>query len=133
VGGDAHLVLVNRGFINGRMDVVKSVLEKQKSKDVTIEGVLRDPRQQRYFMPDNQYDKRVWMYEDLATLEKELSKPVLPLVIEETTACKDCSMIRSDGRVRLRNDHLGYAITWFSLTFIGLVMFAIYHRKKTDD
>ena len=28
----------------------------------------------------------------------------------------------------LRNDHLGYAITWFSVMLIGLVMFAIYHR-----
>ncbi len=128
--GEPRIVLVNRGFINGRMEVVRQVLEKQKNSDVTIEGVLRDPRERRYFMPENQYDKRIWMYEDLATLEKETAKPVLPLVIEETTACKDCEMIRSDGRVRLRNDHLGYAITWFSLTIIGLVMFAIYHRRK---
>jgi len=133
IDGEPRLVLVNRGFINGRMETVKAVLEKQQSKEVRIEGVLRDPRVRRYFMPENQYDKRIWMYEDLVTLEKETGKPVLPLVIEETTACKDCEMIRSDGRVRLRNDHLGYAITWFSLTIIGLVMFAIYHRKKTND
>jgi cytochrome oxidase assembly protein ShyY1 len=28
----------------------------------------------------------------------------------------------------MRNDHLGYAITWFSLALVGLVMFAFYQR-----
>jgi surfeit locus 1 family protein len=32
-------------------------------------------------------------------------------------------------RVRLRNDHLQYAITWFSLAGALLVIYFIYHRR----
>jgi cytochrome oxidase assembly protein ShyY1 len=33
-------------------------------------------------------------------------------------------------KVRLRNDHLQYAITWYSLAGVLVVMFAIWARRQ---
>lgn len=124
---ETRYVLVHRGFINGKIEAVKAALPKEE-RITRIEGVLRGARQKRLFMPENQPEKRLWMTEDLPALAAELKAEVLPLVIEETTPCNECGMERSDGNISLRNDHFGYAITWFSLAAVGLIMFAFYHR-----
>ena len=38
-------------------------------------------------------------------------------------------------KVRLRNEHLGYAITWYGLAVVVIVMFAfwLYARRKARD
>jgi surfeit locus 1 family protein len=33
-------------------------------------------------------------------------------------------------RINFRNDHLQYAITWFALAMVLIVIFGIYHREK---
>ena len=36
-------------------------------------------------------------------------------------------------RVALRNDHLQYAITWYSLALALVVIYVLYHRKLEDE
>src|SRR6266704_2172297 len=36
-------------------------------------------------------------------------------------------------RVRLRNDHLQYAITWFGLAFVLVIMFAVWSSRQRRD
>ena len=36
-------------------------------------------------------------------------------------------------RVQLRNDHLQYAITWFGLAFVLVVMFAVWAWRQRRD
>ena len=33
-------------------------------------------------------------------------------------------------KLSLRNDHLGYAITWYALAAVLLIVFVVYHRKQ---
>jgi cytochrome oxidase assembly protein ShyY1 len=35
-------------------------------------------------------------------------------------------------KVRLRNDHLQYAMTWFSMAGVLLVMFVLWAKRRTD-
>lgn len=82
----------------------------------TVRGVLRLPREKRLFSPDNHPDSNVWFTEDLPQIERAINMSVAPLVLD------------TSGKPSFRNDHLGYAITWFSLAVIGLVMFMFYYR-----
>lgn len=96
--------------------------EPQTQAQASIEimqGILRPLRQRRMFSPDNQPARNLWFTEDLAPMQEATGLTLLPLVLE------------ADALPTLRNDHLGYALTWFALALAGIVMFLIYHREPT--
>ena len=122
--GDGRIILVNRGF---------SPLGKESKPEglVRVEGSLRPVREKRYFVPENMPEKNVWTHEDLNKIGELIGKTPLPLIVEAIgTQQKDIFPIPSDGKVIFRNDHLGYAFTWYALALTSLVMFAVYYRKK---
>jgi surfeit locus 1 family protein len=119
---DGRIVLVNRGFAPEGKEFPPEGVQ-------TIHGIIRPNRPHRTFMPDNRPDRNVWFYEDIPAMSAIVGEPVLPLLVEATgEAQKGVYPLPSDGKITLRNDHLNYAITWFLLGFIGLIMFAAYHR-----
>jgi surfeit locus 1 family protein len=121
---DGRIILVDRGF---------SPLGKETQPEglVTVEGMLRPLRQHRYFAPKNSPEKNIWSYEDLNEIEAFIGQRPLPLVVEATGKPeKNVFPIPNEGKVIFRNDHLGYAITWFALAITSLVMFGAYYRKK---
>ncbi len=84
----------------------------------TISGTLRPPHAKRLFSPANQPEKNLWFTEEVEVMEKATGLQLAPLVLD------------TNGVPRLRNDHLGYAITWFLLAAIGVGMFVLYYREK---
>ena len=64
-------------------------------------------------------------------MSKSIGHDVQPLVIEQVgKQLAGVYPMPNDGKIELRNDHLIYAITWFSLALIGIVMFGFYNRIK---
>lgn len=121
---DGRIVLIDRGF---------SPLGKESKPEgiVTVEGIFRPLRQKRYFAPENRPDKNVWSYEDIGQLTQYIGKEPLPLVLEATgIPQKDVYPIPNEGKFIFRNDHLGYAITWYGLAIVSVVMFVAYNYKK---
>jgi len=122
---DGRIILVNRGF--APKDMAKEPKGAQQ-----VYGVLRPMRGKRaFFIPDNQPQKNLWLYEDISAMSQQTKLTLLPLVVEATGAYeKNVYPIPSDGKIALRNDHLGYAITWFSLALVGIILFGIYYRER---
>ena len=121
---DGRIVLVNRGWSPRGKESAPLAVQQ-------VEGVIRPLREKRYFSPENQIDKNLWFYEDIQAMQKAADAPLLPFVVEQVGAApKDGYPIPGDGKIALRNDHLSYAITWFSLAIAGIIMFLLYHREK---
>ena len=119
---DGRIILVNRGFAPVGTEGAPENLQ-------TVRGIIRPNRPHRMFMPNNLPEKNVWFYEDIEEMSKIVGEPVLPLLVEATGESKKGEYpAPSNGKITLRNDHLNYAITWFLLSIIGLIMFAAYHR-----
>lgn len=126
VANDGRIILVNRGF---------SPVDKESKPEglQTIEGVIRPAREKRFFAPENVPEKNVWFYENIPTMKIATYLELTPLIVEQVGAEKKGEFpIPGDGKVNLRNDHFGYAITWFSTALIGLIMFGFYHRKTPE-
>ena len=123
---DGRVILVNRGHSpNNR--------ESKPEGVQTVEGIIRPLRPRRPFMPDNAPDKNLWFFEDIAGMSQATGLQITPVVVEQVgTPQKDVYPVPSNGKISLRNDHLNYAITWFSLAVISLIMFAAYHRQPTN-
>ncbi len=121
---DGRIILVNRGF--------SPLGEETKPVGVvTVPGMLRPLRTKRYFAPENNPEKNIWSYEDMDAIGETLGQKPLPLVVEAIGKYESgVYPIPNDGTVIFRNDHLGYAITWFGVAAISVVMFGAYYRKK---
>ncbi|MEQ1789379.1 MAG: SURF1 family protein [Rickettsiales bacterium] len=120
---DGRIIIVNRGF---------SPLNKESKPDglQTIEGIIRPARTKRFFAPENLPEKNVWFYENIPAMSTATNLSLSPLIVEQVGKSeKDTFPILNDGKIYMKNDHLGYAISWFSTAIIGLVMFGFYYRK----
>lgn len=119
---DGRIILVNRGFSPEHA-------ESQPQGVQTVQGIVRPARQKRMFSPGNRPDRNIWFYEDLPAMSAKSGLELTPLIVEATGPHeKDVWPMPNDGKVVMRNDHLQYAITWFALAIIAVIMFIAYHR-----
>lgn len=84
-----------------------------------IEGIARVPSSPTSFQPKNTPPTYFWI--DLPLLSKEVGLPLLPYYIV-TKESYGPDVYPTDPLPRLRNHHLQYAITWYSLAFILMSM-----------
>jgi surfeit locus 1 family protein len=86
---------------------------------IRIEGIVRSPSPPTYFQPLNKPPVYFWI--DLPALSQELRLPLLPYYLV-AKASHDPQILPTDPFPLPRNNHLEYAITWYSLAFALLTM-----------
>ncbi len=120
---DGRTILVNRGWAPSGRETHPEGLQ-------TVHGIIRPLRPKALFAPENRPDRNIWFYDNLPAMEDHTGLKLTPIIVQAVAPMeKGVYPIPSDGKIVLRNDHRNYAITWFSLAVIALVMFAFYHRK----
>ncbi|NCU71069.1 MAG: hypothetical protein EBV56_02860, partial [Candidatus Fonsibacter lacus] len=85
-------------------------------------------KEKNFFTPSNNIKEDFSYSVDMDNLKKSLSKNIYPfLIIQTTQSNKD--IIPNNYEVRLSNNHLQYAITWYGLALVTVIFF-LYYRKK---
>ena len=127
-------VLVNRGWVPQANKDPKTRASGQVSGTVSVTGIARGDAIKRMFPPDNPPATGFWMTYDTHAMGSHMGIGVpLPMVVEvsgDKTAPKSTLPRAGVTRINFRNDHLQYAITWFALAMVLIVIFGIYHREK---
>jgi surfeit locus 1 family protein len=134
---DGALLLVDRGFVPEALKDPAKRSEGQIPGEVQIEGRLRVPHERSpilSFLPDNRPEKDFWLTVDPAAMAKRKNLDnVLPFYVDAGPAPNPGGWPKGIGAVRIRNDHLQYAITWFSLAVALAVIYVLYHRHRTSE
>eukprot|EP00099_Drosophila_melanogaster_P015860 NP_524758.1 surfeit 1 [Drosophila melanogaster] len=108
------IVLVNRGWVSRKQVEPETRPLGQQQAEVELTAVVRKGEARPQFTPDHKGN--VYLYRDLARMCAATgAAPVfLDAVYDPQTAAH--APIGGQTRVTLRNDHLSYLVTWFSLS-----------------
>ena len=119
---DGRFLLVDRGWIPYAVKPTGGF--DRMSGEVTIKGLLRVP-QHFWGQPDNHPEKNEWYGVDLAAMATaDKIDGFLPYVLEtDAIPNSDALPIGGQMQVTLSNNHLQYALTWYGLAAILLLIY----------
>jgi surfeit locus 1 family protein len=121
-------VVVNRGFVPTRS--YPAITDA-----VDIVGVLRWPESGSAFVADHDAAGEVWMVRDPAAMAQfKRWGAVAPFYVEQEAPVPPGGLPHpAPLKVQLRNDHLQYAVTWYGLAAVLVVMFAIWAVRRRSE
>ena len=127
-------VVVNRGFVpEGRQDEVNRSAGPRTGA-VNMVGVMRWPQPRGAFSPDDEPARNLWFVRDpVAIASAKGWGEVAPFFIELESPQPPGGLPRAGVlNVNLRNEHLQYAVTWYGLAVVVVVMFAFWLRSRNQ-
>jgi surfeit locus 1 family protein len=127
-------VFINRGFIPAELKDPAKRAAGQIPGTVRVQGLLRLPPAERpaWFLPDNRPDLNYWFWVDLPAMSAaDGLDRVAPFYLDADATPNPGGWPKGGvTRLALPNDHLQYAITWFSLAVALLVIYVLFHRRN---
>ena len=126
---------VNAGFVPNTMqdrDVQdRAVARLITGQPVEMTGYVRFPEAAGTFTPDVEHAKRLWFARDQMAMAEALGwDKVAPFYIDLETPVPQSGIPKPGPlQVQLKDDHLQYAITWFTLAFAVAIAFAVWWRR----
>ncbi len=130
-----HMLLINRGWIPDKKEGIK--LDDLEG-EVELLGYLQQPLLPGWMTPDNVIDQKAWYYLDLEAMEEEIVKlkpkyanKLLPFyMISIETRHRDEFPKPIEVLTLVKNNHFGYALTWFFLAIALGIMYIFYIRQN---
>jgi surfeit locus 1 family protein len=126
------LVVINRGFVpEGRQDPATRAAG-EVSAPIKMVGAMRWPEPRGFFAPRDDPARNLWFVRDpLAIAAAKGWGDVAPFFIELEAPQPPGGLPHAGAlKVNLRNEHLQYAITWYGLAAVVVVMFAFWLRAR---
>ena len=118
-------VMVDRGFVP-----VGEGTQATLNTPVTVIGNLQWPNETDSFTPTPDIENNIWFARDVDAMAAALNAdPILIVAREVSFDDGDVTPFPVD-TARIPNDHLQYAITWFSLAAIWLAMSTYFLRRR---
>jgi cytochrome oxidase assembly protein ShyY1 len=128
-------IAVNAGFVPNTMqdrDVQdRAVARLITGKPVAMTGYIRFPDAGGMFTPNVEQDKRLWFARDHLAMAQAFGwNKVAPFYIDLESPVPPSGVPKPGPLdVQLRDDHMQYAITWFTLAAAVMIAFAVWMRR----
>ena len=129
VTANGRVWLINRGWVPQAQLEPATRPNSQPAGVVSVSGRARQPAPRSWMQPANNPARNQWFYVDLPAMAAATGQPhsVTTLYIE-ADANRDSSALPLGGAGQhdIPNNHLEYAITWFSLAGILTIIYAVF-------
>ena len=114
-------LLVDLGFIGLETDYDIDLIS-----DISLVGNLHWPDEVDSFTPEPDLENNIWFARDVERVASALqTEPILIILKDSTLKDKNIKPMPID-TTHIPNDHLQYAITWFSLAIIWALMSCLF-------
>ncbi len=125
-------IVVNRGFVPAAPGTPVSRLDVPGGGAASIIGYLRWPESSNWFVADRSPAEPIWFIRDPRAMAREHGwGEVAPFYIDLEQRSPAVGVpLPGPLTPRLRNDHLGYALTWLGLAVALVAVFLFYAIPK---
>jgi cytochrome oxidase assembly protein ShyY1 len=137
-GGET--VVINAGFVQNTMQdrayQDRAVSRLMSGEPAKLTGYLRFPESAGTLTPPENAAKRLWFTRDHLAMARALrwsegTKQIAPFYIDLETPVPDNGIPKPGPlQVHLKDDHLQYAITWFTLAVALVIAFGVWWRGQ---
>ncbi|KAG8226172.1 hypothetical protein J437_LFUL012347 [Ladona fulva] len=123
-------ILVNRGWVPNKNKFPATRRDGQIQGEVELVGIVRAHEERGPFMPQNNPKSNSWFYRDVKTMSQVTgADPIFIDAIADTSV--PGGPLGGQTRVSLRNEHLSYIFTWYTLSGItALLWHRLYIARK---
>lgn len=132
---DGGTILVNRGWVPFELRDKALRPDGMPTGEQTVTGLLRfvKPRStiEEWVVPENEPGNNAWFNIDPQAMATQAGLSHLPdhYILSSDQSERGNLPRGRQWTVDVRNDHLQYAITWYSLALGLLVIYILFHRK----
>ena len=137
---DGRYIFVNRGFVPYSRKDPATRPEGQVQGEVTVTGLARNPLAEKpsFIVPDNDLRKNVFYWKDLSAMTSTAGLPagahVLPFLVDAGAAPNPGGLpVGGVTLIDLPNNHFQYALTWYGLALVLLVVVGTRLRNHRRD
>ena len=134
---DGRAIFVDRGWIPPDHQDPLTRQEGLVAGPIEMNGVLRQGgwKGRDLFRPENDPKANLWLWLDLPAMAAAagLDHAITSVYVQAGDQPSGAYPVARPYKVDLRNDHLQYALTWFSLALILVIVFVIFHLKRPLD
>jgi len=137
---DGNTIVVNTGFVQNTMQdraqQDRAVRRLITGDPVQLTGYIRFPESAGALTPSESVAKRLWFTRDHLAMSRVLGwveggKGVAPFYVDLETPAPESGIPKPGPlSVHLRDDHLQYAVTWFTLAFAVVIAFGVWWRTQ---
>jgi len=117
-------VLINRGWIKKEFKNNSAI----NSSSANIKGLLKESNRKNIFTPNNDLKENIWFSINLNEIQKMTGKKFNKFIVYLEDEKIDTPKPK-EITIDLPNNHLKYAITWYSIS-ISILFYFLYFRKK---
>ncbi len=123
-------ILLDRGFVP---ESLKNA--PRPELDVTITGNFRTVDEMDVFTPEPDVAGNYWFARDIPALATELGAEPILIILRETSEPEPEVTPLPVDTAGIPNDHLGYAVTWFSMAvaWAGMTAFLLWRIGRRPD
>ncbi|WP_425099223.1 SURF1 family protein [Tropicibacter sp. S64] len=125
---DGRTILLDRGFTP-----VDRKQAPARAEPVTVQGNLHWPDDRNSSTPDNDVAKNTWFARDIGAMAEALKTEPLLVIARQITPPDPGLTLMPVDTAGIPNDHLQYAITWYSLAVVWLIMTAALIRRRSKE
>ena len=132
---NGNYVLVNRGWVSENYKEAKSRSFSLINEETSVIGLIRYPQKKGYFVPENEPDNGFWFTIKPTEIKKHLKIDketfIIKFYVDALRQEKKINLpIGIKGKINIRNQHLSYAITWYSLAIVLMIIYLSYHYSE---
>lgn len=131
------VLLVNRGYVPDAKRDPANRAQAQSAGLVSVTGLLRASDTRSWFSPDDQPAKKQFYTRDVSVISRSLGLETLgqgavaPFLLEADATPNPGGWPKGGQTVvQFTDNHLLYAVTWFSLALGILVWFGVWYRQN---
>ena len=132
---NGNYVLVNRGWVSENYKEAKSRSFSLINEETSVIGLIRYPQKKGYFVPENEPDNGFWFTIKPTEIKKHLKIDketfIIKFYVDALRQEKKINLpIGIKEKINIRNQHLSYAITWYSLAIVLMIIYLSYHYSE---